>query len=115
MLRLEKLGTHQHGVARDIPINERFYALRFTFFHQGSRKRYVVYKVITATHPYLLPGEGNFAFTWASRDSSISEADVRNWQEQPKLVILDHQRQLYAAHQDDEYTPAPSLKRRNAN
>jgi len=103
MLRLEKLDRFE---SRDMPARQRFHALRFTFFHQCSRKHYVVYRVITAAHPYLLPGESKFAFTMASRDPSTNMF----WREQPKAIILGHQRMLYAERQDEEYAPQPSPK-----
>jgi len=48
VLRLENVGIQEHGVARPMPANENFYALRFSFIDAGSQKRYCFYQVIMA-------------------------------------------------------------------
>jgi hypothetical protein len=109
-VRFEKLGLHDQGSRGTVPVNELFYALRITFFHPGSGKRYVAYLVVNAKHPYLFPGDGNAQLVWGKRDSSVPDTLLTDFLERPKKVILEDQRQRYLDPQDEEYKPAPSSR-----
>jgi hypothetical protein len=104
MLRLEKLGSF--GGTHPLPVRERFYAFRITLFHGGSRKRYAIYRVINANHPYLIMDESNFGYSSAG----TTEAVAMSWIQQPRRVIVEHQRRLFATYQDEEHTSLAPTK-----
>lgn len=102
-MRIEKLGHREHGVARSVPESEIFYALRFTFVCGASQQRYVFYKVISASAPYLLGVENPFGYTWAKADENVSDEMLKNWVEGPRDLILANQRQMFASAPEKEY------------
>jgi hypothetical protein len=103
-LLFEKPPIRIRGVPQQI-VEERYYALRFTFIDSGSEKRYCFYKVISCDEPYLLLIESPAGFGW-SKPPGLPDAALNNALFGPLKLILANQRLMHQTYAEREYIPS---------
>jgi len=83
-------------------IEERYYALRFSFLHTESQKRYCHYKVIQCIWPYLLITESPFAWGY-SNAIGLHDRALQDLIDAPRRIIIENQRLIYRSYPEEEY------------
>jgi hypothetical protein len=86
---------------RGANIDEGFDALRITFVDAATQRRFCFYRVLSKSHPYLLIlDDPNLGVHGGQPNPNFPDPTF-----DPRRVILEHQKKLYAEYPEEEYSP----------
>lgn len=90
-------------------IEERYYALRFTFLDGALHKRFCFYKIIPTREPYLLMTESPYAYGYSTQPG-VPQWATEQMLHAPRDLLIANQQTMYKAHPEELYDPRNASK-----